>query len=267
MRRAKGEIMTRTVGKVAEILDLFSIEKPEWGVRELGRQLGIPKSTVHGLAQSLAEQGFLQRTDDGRYQLGWRLFELSQTLLDTTHIRIEARYLLERLAQRWGETAHLATLDGVQAVYMEKLPRVANVERFPSPKGARRPAHCSGVGKVLLANREWDRLAPLLEVAGLRALTPNTITDIGALVRELEGVRKRGYAFDNEETRKGLCCVAAPIYGRQGRVVAAASLCFPENKFEREKKSYVAAIVEAARLISRGTARRTEASYSHLGTT
>ena len=102
----------------------------------------MPKSTAHELAQSMAEQRFLCRTDKGRYQLGWRLFELSQTLLDTTHIRIEARYILEDLARRYGESVHLATLDGVQAVYMEKLPRIAKSRKFPSPKGALRPAHC-----------------------------------------------------------------------------------------------------------------------------
>ena len=102
--------MSQTVGKVSKILDLFSVEKPEWGVRELGIELGIPKSTAHELAKSLVEQRFLQRTDTGRYQLGWRLFELSQTLLDTTHIRVEARYILEGLARDWRETSHLATL-------------------------------------------------------------------------------------------------------------------------------------------------------------
>jgi len=243
--------MIQTVGKVARVLDLFSVERPEWGVSELSRELGIPKSTAHDLARSLAEQRFLCRTDNGRYQLGWRLFELSQTLLDTTHIRIEARYVLEELAQRWGETTHLATLDRAQAVYMEKLPRVADARKFPSPKGARRPAHCSGVGKVLLANRKWERLAPLLEAAGLRSFTPNTITDIGELAEELKAIRKRGYAYDNEEASIGLCCVAAPIYDRQARVVAAVSLCVPKNRFENGKKSYTAAIVEAANLISK----------------
>lgn len=257
--------MVRTVGKVARILDLFSVEKPEWGVSELGRELGIPKSTAHELAQSLAEQRFLCRTDDGRYQLGWRLFELSQTLLDTTHIRVEARYILEELAQRWGQTAHLATLEGVQAVYIEKLPRVANTGKFPSPKGARRPAHCSSVGKVLLASRKWGQLAPLLEAAGLRAFTPNTVTDVAELAGELETVRERGYAYDREEASRGLCCVAAPIHDRQGKVVAAASLCVPKNEFERGKKSYTAAIIEAANLISDGAARRMGAAYSYRG--
>ncbi len=257
--------MVQTVGKVAKILNLFSVEKPEWGVSELGRELGMPKSTAHELAQSMAEQRFLCRTDKGRYQLGWRLFELTQTLLDTTHIRVEARYILEELAQRWGETAHLATLDGVQAVFMEKLPRVTEARKFPSPKGALRPAHCSGVGKVLLANRKWDHLASLLEAAGLRAFTPNTIMDIDKLAEELETIRKRGYACDNEESSLGLCCVAAPIYGRQAQVVAAASLCVPKDRFEHGKESYTAAIVEATHLISKGAAQRMGAfpSYSN----
>jgi DNA-binding IclR family transcriptional regulator len=258
--------MVQTVGKIARILDLFSVEKPEWGVSELGRELRIPKSTAHELAQSLAEQRFLCRMDNGRYQLGWRLFELSQILLDTTQIRIESRYVLEELAQRWGETTHLATLDGIQTIYMEKLPRVADAGKFPSPKGARRPAHCSGVGKVLLANQKWEHLAPLLETAGLRAFTPNTITDIHKLAEELEVVRKRGYAYDNEEASFGLCCVAAPIQGRQGKVVAAASLCVPKREFERGKDRYTAAIVEATRLISRDAARRTGTVYSYLST-
>jgi DNA-binding IclR family transcriptional regulator len=246
----------KTVGKVSKLLNLFSVEKPEWGVRELGRELGIPKFTAHELAKSLAEQRLLQRTNSGRYQLGWRLFELSQTLLDTTHIRVEARYVLEDLAQHWGETSHLATLDGVQVVYLEKLPRVADTKRFPSPKGPRRPAHCSAVGKMLLANREWEQLAPLLEGGGLRALTLNTVTNIGELAEELEAVAERGYAYDHEESSIGLCCVAAPIYGRHAKVVAAASLCVPRYRFQQKEERYAAATVEAARLITTGACHR-----------
>jgi len=192
------------------------------------------------------------------------LFELSQILLDTTHIRVESRYVLEGLARHWGETSHLATLDGVQVVYLKKLPRVANTKRFPSAKGARRPAHCSTVGKVLLANREWEQLAPLLEAAGLRAFSPNTITDLGELAEELEALAERGYAYDYEESSTGLCYVAAPIYGRRAKVVAAASLCMPRHRFEQMKERYAAAIVEAARLITTGACRRMRAFDPNL---
>ena len=152
----------------------------------------------------------------------------------------------------------------MQVVYLKKLPRVANTKRFPSAKGARRPAHCSTVGKVLLANREWEQLAPLLEAAGLRAFSPNTITDLGELAEELEALAERGYAYDYEESSTGLCYVAAPIYGRRAKVVAAASLCMPRHRFEQMKERYAAAIVEAARLITTGACRRMRAFDPNL---
>ncbi len=103
------------------VLDLFSLEQPEWGVGEVARRLESPKSTTSELMASLAEERLLTRTAKGRYRLGWQLFELSQTLLDTTEFRTEARELMEELVRSWGETVHLAVLDGVQAVYLEKL--------------------------------------------------------------------------------------------------------------------------------------------------
>src|SRR5215211_7584697 len=80
----------RTIKKATQILDLFSLERPEWGVSEVARALGLPKSTTSELMSGLADQRLLSRRAKGRYRLGWRLFESSQTLLDTTEFRIEA---------------------------------------------------------------------------------------------------------------------------------------------------------------------------------
>ncbi len=113
--------MLRTIEKATQVLDLFSLERPEWGVSEAARTLKLPKSTTSELMSSLANQRLLSRTAKGRYRLGWRLFELSQALLDTTDFRIEARRVMEQLVKARGETVHLAVLDGVQAVYVEKL--------------------------------------------------------------------------------------------------------------------------------------------------
>src|ERR671932_1514776 len=163
--------MPRTIKKATQILDLFSLERPEWGVSEVARALRLPKSTTSELMSSLADQRLLSRTVRGRYRLGWRLFELSQTLLDTTEFRTEARKVMEELVRSWRETVHLAVLDGVQAVYLEKLqPRPAVKIRI-TRAGARLPAHCSGVGKVLLAYNEWEHIAELFEDQGMPALT------------------------------------------------------------------------------------------------
>jgi len=145
---------------------------------------------------------------------------------------------------------HLSVLDGVQAVYVDKLQPVPSVKILASRAGARLPAHCSGVGKVLLAHQEWEAIAGLLEHQGLAALTPNTITDLDDLATELEAVRERGYAYDNEEISVGLNCVAAPIRGSKDEVVAAISLSAPSFRFEDGRKKYTSAILKAAGRIS-----------------
>jgi DNA-binding IclR family transcriptional regulator len=242
--------MPRTIKRAMQVLDLFSLERPEWGVSEAAMTLKLPKSSTSELMSSLANQRLLSRTANGRYRLGWRLFELSQTLLDTTEFRIEARKVMEKLVETWGETVHLAVLDGVQAVYVEKLQPTPAVKIKISRAGARLPAHCSGVGKVLLAHCEWEYAAELLEDQGLPALTSNTITDLDALADELERVRERGYAYDDEETLVGLCCVATSIYGSKGEVISAVSLSVPAYRFHPRRDEYTAAILDAARHIS-----------------
>ena len=245
--------MPSTIRKAMRVLELFSLERPEWGVSDVARALGFPKSTTSELMSSLADQRLLSRTAKGRYRLGWRLFELSQTLLDTTEFRIEARRVMEELVRRWGETVHLAVLDGVHAVYIEKQQPTPAVKIRISRAGARLPAHCSGVGKVLLAHCEWGYVAELLEDQGIPALTENTITDLEALAEELERVRERGYAYDHEEITIGLCCVAAPIYSSEGKVIASISFSVPAYRFRPRESKYTAAILDAARHISEST--------------
>jgi DNA-binding IclR family transcriptional regulator len=244
------EMSRLVIRKAVHVLDLFSLERPEWGVSEVARELNIPKSTACELLGSLTDERLLRRTGRGRYRLGWRLFELSQTLLDTTKFRTEARKVMQELVERWGETAHLAVLEGVEAVYLEKVQPSPAVKILLSRTGARLPAHCSGVGKVLLANRDWDEVAAQLEEVGMSALTPNTITDVDALAGELTVIRERGYAYDMEEVSIGLCCVAAPIRDYSGEVVAAMSLSGPAYRFGDKKKALTAAIVDATRRVS-----------------
>lgn len=237
--------------KVGLLLNLFSFERPEWGVREAAEALKVPKSTVGDLLLHLAEQGILSKTVSGRYSLGWRLFELSQILIEHTAFCIEARKAMRELVERWGETVHLAVLDGIQVLFVEKLQATPAVEILLSRIGSRLSAHEVGVGKVLLAAQEPYRLPALLDQLPLDApRTPNTITSREQLERELEQVRSLGYAYDCEETMQGLCCVAAPIYDLDRRVPAAISLCMPAYRFYAQKDHYTEVIVQAARGIS-----------------
>jgi IclR family KDG regulon transcriptional repressor len=242
--------MLHTVRKAAEVLNLFSIEHPEWGISELSKALAIPKSSTSALVSTLTEQGLLRRTSSGRYKLGWRIMALSQVLLSTTDFRTEARRVMESLIIRFGETVHLATLERGQVIYVEKLQGTRAVQVSLTSVGSRLPAHCSGVGKVILANLPSEEACQLLSASSMPALTPNTITTIEALQDELERVRAQGYAYDIEEAVEELCCVAAPIHDHTGEVVAAMSLSVPAYRFQQCKDQYRQAIIGATRQVS-----------------
>jgi DNA-binding IclR family transcriptional regulator len=244
--------------KIGNVLDLFSFEHPEWGVSEVAKKLGLPKSTTSEIMASLASQSLLHRTDEGRYRLGWRLFRLSQVLLDNIDFCIEARKVMRELVERWGETSHLAVLDQGQVLYVEKLQGTPAVQILLSHVGGRLPAHCSGVGKVLLAHQECPSIMTLLEQQGLQAFTPHTITSFDRLAEELEEVRTCGYAHDHEEVALGLCCVAAPIYDVKGHILAAMSLSVPAYRFYPKEDTYTMTIVKAAQRVSEALGYRRE---------
>jgi IclR family KDG regulon transcriptional repressor len=242
--------MLNTVSKAGKILNLFSFKQPEWGVSEIAKLLDISKSTASEVMATLAEAGLLTRTRSGRYRLGWRLFELSQVLLDNTDFCTVARLAMQELVERWGETTHLAVLEGAHVVYVEKLQATPAVQILLSRVGARLPAHCSGVGKVLLAHQDWQHVAELMQEQELRVFTPNTITNLDALASELARVRAQGYAFDHEEVALGLCCVAAPIYDLEGRAIAAISMSIPAYRFYPQQDNYTSIILKTAAHIS-----------------
>jgi DNA-binding IclR family transcriptional regulator len=246
--------MLSTVQRVGQVLELFGVHHPERSLSEVASALGIPKSTAHALLSTLCEIGLLRRNAERRYRLGWRILALSSGLLATTQYRIEARPVMEELVARFGETVHLATLESGRVLYVDKLQGTRAVQVSATGVGLELPAHCSAVGKVLLASRPWREVDEIAAQKGLPALTPNTITDVGRLRAELEEVAQRGFAFDNEEAVPELCCVAAPIRDHNGEVVAAMSLSVPAYRFHRQKADLRRAIVAACAEVS-----------SHLG--
>lgn len=240
-----------TVSKVARILQLFTQERPEWGVSEVARALHVPKSSAYALMFSLYRAGLLRKTHGSRYRLGWRILAMNRVLLETTEFRAEALPIMQDLVARFGETVHLAVLDEGQVVYVEKLEGTRAVRVAVSRVGMRLPAHCSGVGKVLLAYRPWEEVKAIIATHGLPSFTPRTITSLEQLRTELEQVRSQGHAYDLEEVMPELCCVAAPIRDYTGSVVASMSLSVPAYRFRQYRDEYRRAIVHATQQVSR----------------
>lgn len=242
--------MLQTIHKASEVLALYDRDHTEWGVREISDRLKLAKSTTHDLLASLAQVGFLNKTAEGRYRLGWRLVTLSETLLATTELRHEARPVMEALAAQYKETIHLAVLDDTKAVYVDKLEGMQAVRVELTSLGTRLYPHCSALGKILLAYSPEEEARRIIRTAGLPRFTPNTITDEEELCQTLAQIRKQGYACDFEEILPDLCCVGAPIYNYSGRVIAAISMSLPAYRFRRSQTEYRDAIVRTAKIIS-----------------
>jgi len=240
----------QTITKAGQVLDLFSIERPEWGVSEAAQALKYPKSSISALMSALAKQGLLRQTGERRYRLGWRVMALSQILLESTKFRTEARRAMEHLVSVTGETVHLAALESNQVIYVEKLQGTRAINVNLTYVGFRFPVHCSAVGKAILAHLPWERALEILEEQGMEKFTPNTITTPEGLRDELQRVREQGYAYDLEEAELDLRCIGAPIRDHTGEVVASMSLAVPAYRFEDYKEKYRALIVSTTQKVS-----------------
>lgn len=240
-----------TVIKTLRILQTFSEDRPELGVMEISRILRLHKSSVSRIVSSLASEGFLEKSHStSKYRLGLKLIGLAHLVLKGCDLRDHARPLMDELAKRSGEIVHLSVLDKNDIVYLEKQGEGQGLT-VGSRIGGRNPAHASAMGKVLLAGKSKEELLKTLSAGSLVKCTPNTITHLANLLKELEKVRKKGYATDDEESFLGIRCVAAPVCDSEGRVVAAVSVTAPKERMGRERmKEMVKEIVALARAIS-----------------
>lgn len=244
--------MLNTVGRVGKVLKLFTPERPEWGVTEVAGTLELPKSNAHEMLASLATIGLLERLPGGRYRLGWRLLAMSRNLMDTDGLQRQASTVVAVVARRLGEAASVAAWDGRRIVCVAGGGRVSGVEIPERAPGVRLPGHSTGLGKVLLAHREWEEVEERATVDGLPAFTPHTVGTVDDLRRQLEAARVHAVAFDHEENHVGVSCVAAPVYDTRSRVVAALSVSMPTAKLRHAESHYARAVgIAAQRLTSR----------------
>jgi DNA-binding IclR family transcriptional regulator len=241
----------QVVDRVIDILEAFEWLGPQLGVSEISRALNLKKATTHRLLASLRRRDIVaQDPVTRRYHLGMRLWQLGMLALNQVDWIDRARPHLRQLRDETGETTHLAILDDGQVLYVDKVESEHSL-RMPSQVGRRLPAHCTGIGKALLANLSPQELAAIIEQRGLPALTPHTITERHTLVSELAQVRERGYAVDDEEIEPGLRCIAAAVRGHGGEVVGAISIAGPSSRLRREDVArHAERVVSAAQQIS-----------------
>jgi DNA-binding IclR family transcriptional regulator len=247
-----GQFGGRSVtGRALAILGSFDAEHPRLSLSDIARRTGIPLSTTFRLVAELEQWRALDREADGRYTVGFRVWELGRLAPVNGVIREAAMPFMQDLYELTRENVHLAGRDGDEAIYLEKLTGHRAVPIL-SRVGGRLPLHATGVGKALLAAAPVAFRAAYLRGPLVR-VTPYTLVDPARLAREIEVVRRRGWARTSEEMSLGSCSVAVNVPG------TGAALGLVVHSVRRDLDRWVPALQRAAA----GMARRLDTQPDH----
>jgi IclR family acetate operon transcriptional repressor len=239
--------MAKVLLKALDILALFDRERPEWAEHEVARELAFPTSTAHRLLRSLESRGYVVRTRAGRYRLGPSAAALGRRAADHA-LAPGLRSAIEQVAAETGETALVGVRDpgGDGLLILDRIESPHRL-RLALEIGHVIPLHAGAASKALLANlapAEIERV-----VAGpLRQVGPATITDRRELLRDLEGVRRRGHARSCEEAIEGGWAVASPVLGVDGQAEAVVGIVAPMARHSNEAEA--SAVAALSRTVS-----------------
>lgn len=252
-KRRAAEAPVQSAVRTLQILEVLAAGG-EFGLTELSERVGVHKSTLLRFMRTLCDLGYARRDPETeRFSLSLKIFELGSTVYARLDLVKLASPSLARLSATTQETVHLAVLDGGRLVYLSKLesPHALRVA-MRSGVGLTAPAYCTGVGKVLLAFAATDILDAYLASSDFVRYTEKTIPDRLKLLAELQLIRNRGWAIDDEEHEYGVRCVAAPVRDRTSEVIAALSISGPTVRLTHDRiESMRTLVCEAAEEISR----------------
>jgi len=226
---ADGKRSIKSAERAFDLLEFVAANSARATFKGIGDSLNIPKSSLHGLLDVLVGRGYLRLDEQTRtYSLGIRTLELGHAYRGQHSVTKAAQPILEAIVAAVNETTHLAELSGTQNVYLAKVDS-QHALRMQSDVGTRRPAHSTGVGKALLSQLDDAEIVRRFGNGQLPTYTPTTIGTVERLNNELAETRARGFAFDNEEGTPGIFCLAVPVHGIEGAVLAL-SVAIPTTR-------------------------------------
>jgi DNA-binding IclR family transcriptional regulator len=217
----------QSLKRASAILDAVARRPGGIGLSQISAEVGLHSSTAFHLIQTLVSLGFLaQLPDNRRYRIGPRLFTLAAGALEETMLLALATPILERLSAETGYASHLAIRSKQDIVVIARTAATGLLQLAGHP-GTTRPAHATAIGKMLLSAMPPGELDRLLRSLSLPAFTPQTITDVQALRREIETIRRTGLARDDCELDRDVRCLAVPVHDFAGRCAAAMGISGP----------------------------------------
>jgi IclR family transcriptional regulator, KDG regulon repressor len=203
-------------------------------ITRLSEQVGLTKSTIHRLLATLSSMNYVVKDEEtDKYKLGLQVLFLSRNLLNNSDIVTVSKPFLEKLSQEVNETVHLCIEDRGEVVYIDKIESTQTIRMY-SRVGSRAPMYCTGVGKILLSDKNPDVFEEIVSKINFIPKTPSTITSKEQFIEEIEKVKSQGYALDNAENEIVLRCIAAPIFDHKGKIIASFSISGPSNRVTLE---------------------------------
>ncbi len=248
--RARGGV--QSLGRAFAILEEVARNRDGIGLADLSKRVGLHNSTTFHLVKTMVSLGYIRQIKDSkRYRVGRPLFALAASALDEMEMVSLATPVLEDLSRESGESSHFSVRMGDAVVVLARTSGPGAFQ-LTDRVGVVRPAHCTALGKVMLAALRPDQLDRLLDRVELRALTPKTVTDPQRLRREVDEVRRSGIAFDDGEFDAEVRCVAVPVRDFSGQVIGAIGISGPVWRLSIQALQGRAKIVkDAAERLSR----------------
>mgnify|MGYP001214744062 CR=1 FL=1 len=231
------------------VLQLIAEEPGKLKLTDLCKRLGISKSTMFSLLQTMEALDWIYRKESDTFSLGGHFGYLGNAYFRQHELVGVFRREAPNVMKHVNETLHLAKLDKNDVIYLAKEQSDSPVQMVSGP-GARFPAHATALGKMLLSGLTDEEICDLYPQEELLTLTPYTLKTRKQLLEHLQTVRKQGYAIDQQEGVMGFNCVAAPVYGANGRIIAAVSCSMPIHHWEQKQAKARKEICQLAQKLS-----------------
>lgn len=238
----------QVIERMMKLLDALAEHADPVPLKQLALDTGLHPSTAHRILGAMTQSGFVDRTDAGIYRLGIRLLELGSLVKSRISLRDTAMPAMLRLHAATGESVNLGIRAGDEIVYVERTSSGRSSVRVVHIVGARAPLHTTATGKLFLVEDGIDKVRDYAKRTGLPPSTPESLTTIQALEKELEKVRRHAVAFDLDEVEAGVRCIAAGIRDDSGELIAGLSLSTPSERFNPD---WAPLVRETANEISR----------------
>jgi DNA-binding IclR family transcriptional regulator len=240
--------LSSSVLKAFAVLDLAAARGAAGiSLNDACQHLSVSKSTAHRYLQTLESLGVVERDGRDNFQLGLKLIELAGAYLSNVSLIQQSWPIMKELAALVEETVHLAIPSGTEVVYMAKVDSPQTIA-MQSHIGSRAPMYCTALGKSILSHDHGGQMLREVLREELEARTPYTITSLELLQRELEDIRQRGYAFDDQENEIGVRCVGAPILDYRREAIGAISVSGPADRLAKDRRREAGDLVHKAAL-------------------